>query len=330
MRAITGFHRDIISEGKGMTISDKKRVVVAGATGTIGKALSKRLLESGYELVVVSRNPDSAWEIVPGAAAYFAWEPEKQGPLATAIDGAYGVVHLAGAPFFTRWKNADYKREIKESRLYGTHGLIQAMIEAKAKPEVFIYGSSVGYYGFEKTNRDMKMDEDVPAGNDFWGRDSKMLEEEAARAEETGVRTVMLRTGILLSEDSGPLPGQAPQYRWFMGGYVLPGTQWYPWIHIADEVGIIMFALEDERVHGPINLTAPEPPTNREFYRMLGKVLHRPSWIPMPAGVFKLFLGEAAVVVTRARRVVPKKALELGYEFQFPEVEKALRQLLRM
>jgi len=311
-----------------MSISRKKRVVVAGATGNIGKALSKRLVERGYELVVFSRNPDAARESVPGAAEYVAWKPEEQGLWTAAIDGVYGVVHLAGAPFFTRWKNEDYKREINESRLHGTRGLIKAMREAKSKPKVFIYGSSVGYYGFENTNRNMKMDEDALAGNDFWGQDSKMLEEEAAKAEELGIRTVILRTGILLSEDSGPLPGQVPQYKRFMGGYILPGTQWYPWIHIDDEVGIIMFALEDERVRGPLNLTAPDPPTNREFYKMLGKVMHRPSWFPMPGGLFKLFLGEAAVVVTMSRRVVPKKALELGYKFEYPDVEKALRQLL--
>ncbi|HXZ05109.1 MAG TPA: DUF1731 domain-containing protein [Ktedonobacteraceae bacterium] len=174
------------------------------------------------------------------------------------------------------------------------------------------------------------MDEDAPAGNDFWGQDSKMLEDEAAKAEELGIRTVMLRTGILLSEDSGPLPGQIPQYKWFMGGSVLPGTQWYPWIHIDDEVGIILFALEDQRVRGAINLTAPNPPTNREFYKKLGKVMHRSSWLPMPGGLFKLFLGEAAVVVTMARRVVPKKALDLGYTFQYPDTEQALRNLLHV
>jgi uncharacterized protein len=313
-----------------MSTSDKKRVVVAGATGMIGRRLCKRLLERDYDLMVFSRHPDEARDLVPGAAEYVVWKPEEQGSWAAAIDGAYAVVNLAGAAFFTRWKNRDYRHEINESRLYGTRGLIKAMQEAKTKPEVFIYGSSVGYYGFENTNRDMKMDENAPAGNDFWGQDSKELEEEAAKAEAPGIRTVMVRTGIVLSEDSGPLPGQVPQYRWFMGGFVLPGTQWYPWIHIDDEVGIIMLALEDERVRGPINATAPEPPTNRDFYKILGKVLHRPCWFPMPGGLFKLFLGEAAVVVTHARCVVPKKALELGYQFQYPEPEKALRQLLHV
>jgi uncharacterized protein len=275
-----------------MSTTGKKRVVVAGATGTIGKALCKRLIESGYELVVFSRNPDSAREIVPGAAEYVAWKPQEQGPWEAVVDGAYGVVHLAGAPFFTRWKNEDYKREMNDSRLSGTLGLIHAMREARSKPEVFIYGSSVGYYGFENTNRDMKMDENAPAGNDFWGQDSKKLEEEAAKAEALGIRTVMLRTGILLSEDSGPLPGQVPQYRWFMGGFVLPGTQWYPWIHIDDEVGIIMLALEDERVRGPINVTAPEPPTNREFYKALGKAAST-VLVPDAWGSFQTVFGRS-------------------------------------
>jgi len=313
-----------------MTAESKKRVVVAGGTANIGKALCNRLIERGYELVILSRDPDSARVKVTGAAENTALKPEEHGPLAAAIDGAYGVIHLAGVPFFTRWKNADYKNEINESRLTITRALLKAMSGANTKPAVFIYGSSVGYYGFENTNRNMKMDEDAPAGDDFWGQDSKMLEDEAAKAEELGIRTVMLRTGILLSEDSGPLPAQVPQYQWFMGGYVLPGTQWYPWIHIDDQVGIIMLALEDERARGAFNLTAPNPPTNREFYKALGEAMHRPSWFPMPAMLFKLFLGEAAVVVTMARRVMPKKALVLGYSFQYSDAEAAIRNLLHI
>ena len=304
-----------------------ERIVVVGATGTIGKALSKSLMERGYDVVVFSRNLDAARESVPGAAEYVAWQPEETGAWFSAIDGAFAVINLAGAPFFKKW-TPEYKQEVTTSRVNGTRGLLNAMKEAKTSPQVFIVGTSQGYYGFDGTNRDQKMDEIAPAGNDFWGQDTASYERQIAQAESLGIRTIMLRTGVLLSEDSGPLPQQVPQYQRGFGGPVLPGSQWSSWIHIADEVGIILFALEHEQVSGPINLTAPEPVTNRDFAKMLGKVLHRPAWFPMPGFMLKLFLGEVAQVIIGGRRVVPKKIMDAGYQFQYPTLEPALRQLL--
>lgn len=306
---------------------ESKRIVVAGATGTIGKALCKSLIERGYSVIVFSRNPDAARQSVPGAVEYVAWQPEETGAWVSAVDGAFAVINLAGAPFFKRWTEA-YKQEVTNSRVLGTRGLIHAMKEAKIRPQVFIAGSSQGYYGYDGTNRDKKVDENTPAGNDFWGQDSAKYEREMARAETLGIRTIMLRTGVLLSEDSGPLPQQVPQYQRGFGGPVLPGSQWYSWIHIADEVGIIIFALENEQVKGPINLTAPEPVTNRDFAKTLGKVLQRPAWFPVPGFMLKLFLGEVAAVIIRGRRVVPEKMMDAGYQFQYPTLEPALRQLL--
>lgn len=306
---------------------ESKRIVVAGAAGTIGKALCKSLIERGYSVIVFSRNPDAARQSVPGAVEYVAWQPEETGAWFSVIDGAFAVINLAGAPFFKRWTEA-YKQEITNSRVSGTRGLIHAMKEAKIRPQVFIAGSSQGYYGYDGTNRDKKVDENAPAGNDFWGQDSAMYEREMAQAETLGIRTIMLRTGVLLSEDSGPLPQQVPQYQRGFGGPVLPGSQWYSWIHIADEVGIIIFALENEQVKGPINLTAPEPVTNRDFAKTLGKVLQRPAWFPVPGFMLKLFLGEVAAVIIRGRRVVPEKMMDAGYQFQYPTLEPALCQLL--
>lgn len=310
-------------------MTNGKRVVVAGATGLIGKALSKRLVESGYSLVVFSRNPDAARESVPGATEYVAWLPEETGSCAATIDGAFAVVNLAGAPFFTRWTR-EYQHEVHYSRLYGTRGLVNAMREARVKPEVFVYGSSVGYYGYENKDKDMKIDAGMPAGKDFWGQESKELENEAAKAEALGVRTIMVRTGIVLDEHGGALPPAVKQFRSFFGGYVLPGNQWYPWIHIEDEVGLIMYALEHEQVRGPVNGTAPEPQTNRDFNVTLGKVLHRPSWLPMPGFVLKLFLGPVATTIIHGRCVVPTKIQALGYSFNYTHSEQALRQLLHL
>ena len=306
---------------------ERKRVVVAGATGTIGRALSKSLIGRGYDVIVFSRNVDAAHKGVPGAAEYIAWQPEETGSWFSAIDGAFAVINLAGAPFFKRW-SPEYKQEVTNSRVRGTRGLIHAMKAAKVRPQVFIVGTSQGYYGFDGTNRDQTMDESAPAGNDYWGQDTASYEQQIAQAESLGIRTIMLRTGVLLSEDSGPLPQQVPQYMRGFGGPVLPGSQWYSWIHIADEVGIILFALENEQVNGQINLTAPEPVTNRDFAKTLGKVLHRPAWFPLPGFMLKLFLGEVAAVVIRGRRVVPKKVLDAGYRFHYPTLEPALRQLL--
>jgi uncharacterized protein (TIGR01777 family) len=306
---------------------ENKCIVVVGATGTIGKALSKSLMERGYDVVVFSRNPDTAHKSVPGAAEYVAWQPEETGAWFSAIDGAFAVINLAGAPFFKRW-TPEYKQEVTNSRVQGTRGLINAMKEAKIRPQVFIVGTSQGYYGFDGTNRDQTMDEIAPAGNDFWGQDTASYEKQIAQAESLGIRTIMLRTGVLLSEDSGPLPQQVPQYLRGFGGPVLPGSQWSSWIHIADEVGIILFALEHEQVSGPINLTAPEPVRNRDFAKTLGKVLHRPAWFPVPGFMLKLFLGEVANVIIGGRRVVPKKIMDAGYQFQYPTLEPALRQLL--
>ncbi len=308
-------------------MSNGKRIVVAGATGMIGRALSMRLMEKDYSLVVFSRNPEAARKIVPGAAEYVAWQPEVSGPWASAIDGAYGVVNLAGAPFFKKW-TAEYKRQVHDSRLYGTRGLISAMQHARVKPQVFIYGSSVGFYGYQDTDKNKIIDEYTPAGKDFWGQDSEELEKEAEKAEEVGLRTVLLRTGILLDTHGGAFPGQVGQFRRFFGGYVRPGNQWYPWIHIDDEIGLIIWALENEQVRGPINGTAPEPQTNRDFAATLGKVLNRPSWMPLPGALLKQFLGDVSVTITHGRRVVPNKVQSLGYEFQFPKSEQALQDLL--
>jgi uncharacterized protein len=199
---------------------------------------------------------------------------------------------------------------------------------ARAKPQVFVYGSSVGFYGYQDADKNKIIDEYTPAGEDFWGQDSEELEKEAEKAEEIGVRTVLLRTGLLLEAHAGAFPGQVGQFRRYFGGYVRPGNQWYPWIHIDDVVGLIIWALENEQVRGPINGTAPEPQTNRDFAASLGRVLNRPSWMPLPGALLKQFLGDVSVTITHGRRIVPNKAQSMGYEFQSSKSEPALRDLL--
>jgi hypothetical protein len=237
---------------------------------------------------------------------------------------------MAGAPFFTRW-NAAYKREVTASRLRATRGLIHAMNVANVKPRVFVGGSSVGFYGYmnEGSENDRELDEEQPAGKDWWGSDSAQLEQEILRAEEIGVRMVVVRTGIVLDAQAGALGGQLERYQKGQGSYIRPGNQWYPWIHVEDEAELIRFAIEDERVRGALNATAPYPERNRDFMRLVGQVLDKPITKGMSGFMLRLFLGEVATVVIHGRRVLPTKALELGYHFTYAHAEEALRDLLK-
>jgi hypothetical protein len=307
-------------------MSNTRRVIVTGATGLIGKRLCEQLIATGYQIVVFSRSPEQARQSLPGAAEYVAWTPSEHGAWAGAIDGAYGVIHLAGAPILgKRWSEA-YKAEIRNSRIVGTRGLVNAIRAAQNKPQVFVSGSAVGYYGGRD---DTKLDENAAPGNDFLAQTCIEWEREAAQAQQLGVRTVIVRTGIVLDPGEGALPQMALPFRFYAGGPILPGTQWFPWIHIEDEVGLLLFALENERVHGPLNASAPEPQTNRDFTKTLGKVMGKPAWAPVPGFGLRILMGEVAGMLTEGQRVIPKKAQDLGYQFKYPTSEQALRQLLQ-
>jgi uncharacterized protein len=303
-----------------------ERVVVTGATGLIGKAVCKELIARGYEVVVFTRDPGAARSKVPGAAEYVAWTPAEAGSWAAQIDGAWGVISLAGASIAGKRWNEDYKREIRETRVVGTRGLVRAMAAAKDKPRVFVSGSAIGYYGARDNT---PLDESASAGHDFLAGVVKDWEAEALKAEEAGIRTVVVRTGIVLDRDEGALPQLKLPFSLFVGGPILPGTQPFSWVHLADEVGIILLALEDEGVRGPINATGPAPQTNRDFCATLGKVMGRPSWAPVPGFALKLLVGEFGETLVTGQRVIPKKAQEHGYEFKFPTSEAALRDVLK-
>lgn len=307
-------------------MSESKRVIVTGATGLIGKALCQRLQQRGYAVVVFSRDPGAARLAVPGAAEYVAWRPEERGPWATTVDGAYGVIHLAGASIAgQRWTPA-YKREIRDSRVIGTRGIVNAIGQARQKPEVLVSMSGIDYYG---PRGDTPLGEDEPPGSGFLAQVCIEWEREALRAETFGVRTVVVRNGIVLDRHEGALARLLLPFRLFAGGPVLPGTQWWSWIHLEDEVGIILLALEEERAHGPLNGTAPNPLRNRDFSATLGRVMGRPSLAPIPLFALEILLGEmAGPLLVEKQKVLPQRAVELGYRFKYPDLEPALRQIL--
>ncbi len=328
---------------------DAKRVVVTGATGLIGKRVCARLAEKGYAVVVFARDVAAARRSIPLAAEYVKYSASESGAWYSAIDGAFGVINLAGANNFgRRWSEA-YKREIHDSRVVGTRGLVNAMRAAAEKPRVFVSGSAVGIYGFRD---DTPLDETASYGDDFLANVVKDWEAEAIKAEELGIRTVLFRSGVVLGGEqpglpwpfdfrglspsrpgfvldfkNGALPLMALPYRFFIGGPIGSGKQWFPWIHLDDEVELLILALEDEQLSGPFNATAPEPLTNRDFSHALGLVLGRPAWFPLPGFGLKLLLGEVADMLVQGQRVVPAKAQAAGYRFRYPTAESALRQL---
>ncbi len=311
-------------------MQDRKTIVVTGATGNVGKALCKRLLEKGYRLIVCSRTPEQAREIVPGAEEYVAWAVAEDGTPVEAVDGAFAVVHLASAPAFgPRW-TAAYKRELYESCVLGTRGVVNAILAAQQHPQTLISASSIGYYGYSNpgASAQSELNENAPAGKDFIADLNADWEREAIRAEEAGVRTVLLRSGFILDSEGGGLPYLMNMTRQFRGGPTLPGTQFQSWIHVDDVVSIILLALEDERVRGPINVVAPQETTNAQLMAALRSVLKRAFGMPMPGRLLQVFMGEAADILTRGRPVIPGKLKQLGYQYQFPTIESALQDLV--
>jgi uncharacterized protein (TIGR01777 family) len=312
-------------------MTEAKRVIVTGATGVIGSSLCQELIRRGYTVVVFSRDPAAARAKVPSAAEYVAWQPEESGPWAASIEGAYGVVNLAGGSIYT-WGKRQTRESISsetQNRMRGIRGLVGAMEEAQTKPQVFICASSVGTYGFDGF-ADAEFTEASPPGTDFWGQTSLPWEEAAQTAEHIGVRTVVMRFGYVLAmrPDSG-LAQQVEQFRRGYGGPVRPGAQWQSWIHVADAAGLIAFALEDNRVRGPLNGTSPGVVRSRDFAQTLAQVVGKPARMATPGLLLRMWLGKTADTIIHGRRVLPQKALDLGYQFQFATLEPALRDLVR-
>jgi uncharacterized protein len=288
-------------------------VAVTGGTGRLGSLLVDRLRQRGDEVTVLSRSRGDA-----------RWDPNAGPAPADALAGRDAVVHLAGEDIAQRWDDETLRR-IRSSREQGTRNLVEGLRAADPRPKVLVSSSAVGYYG----NRPDPVDEDAPPGTDVLAEVCAAWEREAAKAEELGMRVARIRTGIVLDRHGGALPKMLLPFRLGLGGPVAGGRQPFPWVHVDDVVGIYLAALDDDRWSGAFNATAPEPTTNREFSRALGRVLKRPAVVPVPGLALRVLYGGMAQLVTEGQNARPRRALELGYRHRHTDVEAALRSALR-
>ncbi len=301
------------------------RVTVTGASGLIGSRLLGALQARGEEIVVLSRDPERAQRALAGVEAV-AWSPQSEPAPAAGLAGCEAVVHLAGEPIAQRWSESA-KRSIRDSRVQGTRNLVAglAALPADERPAVLVSSSAIGYYG---AHGDEPLDEDAPPGAGFLAETCVAWEAQTDAAAELGMRVVKVRTGVVLDRAGGALAKMLPPFRLGVGGPVAGGRQYVSWIEPDDLVGIFCAALHDERWHGPVNATAPEPVRNAELSRALGRALHRPALLPVPGLAVRALYGEMGQIVIAGARVLPARALMNGYEFRYGDVEAALRAAL--
>jgi hypothetical protein len=301
------------------------RVLVTGATGLIGSALCDALLARGDEVVGLTRDPGGARPKNP-TVRWYAWQPTTERPPAEALSGVDAVVNLVGEPIDQRLTD-QAKVRIRESRLVGARNLLQGIEAAPTKPRVFIGQSAIGYYGDRGAQI---LDEESEPGEGFTAE--VPIDWEAAQREAEGIvpRVVILRTGLILTKRGGLLKPLLLPFKLGLGGPIAGGEQYMSWIHVDDEIGLILWALDDDEVSGVLNATAPNPATNREFSKALGRALHRPAIAPVPKLAVSALRGsELADAVAGSARVLPRRALDLGYKFRHADLDEALRSALR-
>jgi uncharacterized protein (TIGR01777 family) len=310
------------------------RIIVSGGTGFIGRALITTLCERGDDVVVLTRGPRGgrcALGARPaccrgaGKAELVTWSPEKAGEWSRVVDGADAVVHLAGAGVLDEGWSDERKEVLRSSRIRSTELLAEAMARAERKPRAFVSGSAVGYYGIHAGSQ--LLTEDSPPGDDFLARLVVDWEKAASAAREAGIRVSHPRTGLVLGRGGGMLAKMLPAFRSYVGGPVGSGAQYMAWIHNADVVRALEYALDTD-LEGPFNLTAPDPVTMDVFARSLGAALGRPALLRVPEIAVKLALGSRAEAVLTGQRAVPKRLVDAGFAFVFPEVDSALADIV--
>ena len=301
------------------------RVVLVGGSGFIGKKLIDRLLQAHCELTVLSRTPNKVKNSFRAVHAEL-WDTKTNNALHDVLDGADAVINLTGESIASKRWTRMQKQRILSSRMESTQALIGAMKQMKRKPAVLLNASAVGYYGHVPEG---EVTETRAKGNGFLADVCAVWEAEALKAQDFGIRVVLLRTGIVINKTGGALQKLLLPFRLFLGGPLGSGAQWFPWIHLQDEVSGILFAMENEHMSGPVNLAAPESVRMSEFCKVLGGILHRPSWIRVPSRALHLVLGEmAGPLLLEGQNMIPQKLIASGFKFQFPKLEDALKDLL--
>jgi uncharacterized protein (TIGR01777 family) len=298
------------------------KVLITGASGLIGSALQKSFEAKGYEMLLASRSQ-------PKGDDDIQWNPDTgfADDDLERLEGLDAVIHLAGESIAgLRWTD-EKKKSIRDSRVHGTRTMIEAFARLENKPNVFISASAIGFYG---DRGDDEMTETSSVGDTFLSEVAKEWESEARRAEDMGIRTVLLRNGIVLSKDGGALGTMLTPFKLGVGGVIGNGKQWMSWVSLDDVVEVVNFAIENEKVRGAINVTSPNPVTNEEFTKTLGDVLYRPTFLPLPEFAVNLVFGEMGdALLIDSTKVVPKRLLDAGYEFEFPELKQALENAVK-
>ncbi len=299
------------------------KIILAGGSGMIGSRLSAALRARGDEVVLLTR---SAGAQISDGIKRVIWDGRMPGEWCSELNGADALVNLSGENLGRgRW-TADRKTALLSSRVDSTRALVQAVYEVRQPPRVYLQASAIGYYGSSsRTN----LDENSPPGAGFLAEICQKWEAETAAVVNRGMRLVILRTGLVLDRKEGALGRMLLPYRFFLGGPLGRGKQWYSWIHPADQVQAMLFLLAGDSHQGAFNLTAPHPVTQDEFGRLLAAVIRRPHWLPVPAAGLKLLLGEMSSLVLEGQHVIPARLLEAGYQFSFPYLSEALRDLLQ-
>jgi uncharacterized protein (TIGR01777 family) len=298
------------------------RVFVTGGTGLIGTALIRRLRERHHDVVVLTRRPAEAGAGLAAGCTVVEGDPSQPGAWTKSLSGCDAVVNLAGENIFARRWTEEFKARLIDSRVRSTQNIVHALAR---DTRVLVNASAIGYYG---PHGDEEVTEADPAGSDFLARLCVDWENAARGAEAAGVRVTLIRIGVVLAREGGALAKMLTPFKLLAGGPVGSGRQWMSWIHRADLVGLLLLALDSREATGPINGTAPEPVTNRGFAQALGRALHRPSFLPTPVFALRLALGEVTDVLATGQRVLPKRAVALGYCFEFPALDGALANLL--
>jgi len=299
------------------------KILITGGTGFVGTQLTSRLIKDDHEVTILSRSAKRSGEILRGVS-HLQGDPTQKGSWQEAIKNHDAAINLAGASIFAKWTE-EHKKAIRESRVSTTRNIVEGIPSRPQKPFTFFSTSAVGYYGF---CGDEELTEESPHGDDFLARIASEWEREALKAKEKGARVAITRFGIVMGEKGGALGRMIPLFKKYVGGPIGSGRQWFSWVHIKDLAEAFSFLLKHPEISGPVNVCAPNPVRNKDLAKALGRALHRPSFMPAPGFMIKLVLGEFGSVIFEGQRVIPKRLLDSGFAFQYPEIDKALEEIV--